>query len=98
MTFHALENSAITTGNNLKLGYHTVIHGGPDVPNPESGEETVIGNDVNEGTYSVVFRSVIGNGVKIGNKVLLDRCDIPEGAVISDGTVMVNNVVIGHVP
>lgn len=97
VTFHALEHSAITTGNNLKLGYHTVIHGGPDVPNPESGEETVIGNDVNVGTYSVVFRSVIGNGVKIGNKVLLDRCDIPEGTVIPDGTVMVNNVVIGHV-
>ena len=97
VTFHALEGTGITTGNRLKLGYHDVIHGGPDVPNPGETELTVIGDDVAVGNYSVVFRSTVGNGAKIGNKVLLDRCNIPEGAVVPDGTVMVKNVVIGHV-
>jgi carbonic anhydrase/acetyltransferase-like protein (isoleucine patch superfamily) len=45
----------------------------------------------------VVFRSTVGDNVKIGNKVLLDSCNIAPGTVIPDGTIMINNVVIGKI-
>jgi carbonic anhydrase/acetyltransferase-like protein (isoleucine patch superfamily) len=93
VTFHALEHTSISVGQKLKLGYHVLIHGGPDVPNPDESEKTVIGDNVSVGDLSVVFRSIIGNNVKIGKKVLIDGSNIPDGAVIPDGTVMIKNVI-----
>lgn len=97
VTFHALEHTGITAGDSLKLGFHDVVHGGPDIPNADPSEITLIGDNVSVGNFSVVFRSTVGDNVKIGDKVLLDRCNIAPGTVIPAGTVMVNNVVIGHV-
>jgi carbonic anhydrase/acetyltransferase-like protein (isoleucine patch superfamily) len=97
ITFHALEHTGITVGNGLKLGFHTLVHGGPDIPNADPNDVTVIGNNVSVGSVSVVFRSTVGDNVKIGNKVLLDHCNIAPGTVIPDGTIMINNVVIGKI-
>ena len=97
VTFHALEGSGITTGNNLSLGFHDVIHGGPDVPNTDPKDITVIGNNVSVGQMSVVFRSTVGNNVKIGKKCYIDKCNLADGTVVPNGTIMVKNVVVGKV-
>lgn len=94
VTMHALEETGITTGKNLRVGFRNVIHGGADIPNADPDDITVIGDDVQVRNYSVVFRSIVGNNVKIGNKVYLDKCNLADGTVVPDGTVMIENVVV----
>lgn len=94
VTMHALEESGITTGKNLRVGFRNVIHGGADIPDADPSDVTVIADNVHVGNYSVVFRSIVGNNVKIGNKVYLDKCNLADGTVVPDGTVMINNQVV----
>ena len=96
-TFHALEGTGITVGQGDFFGFHDVIHGGPDVPNADPSEITILGDDIAIGDFSVVYRSTVGNNARIGHKVYIDKSNVAAGAVIPDGTILINNKVVGTV-
>jgi carbonic anhydrase/acetyltransferase-like protein (isoleucine patch superfamily) len=96
VTFHALVGSGITLGSNDSFGFHSLIHGGPDIPNPPA-ETTTLGNNVSVGAYAVVYRSHIGDNVVIGAKSYIERSTIAPGTIIPPGTVMILDQVVGTV-
>ena len=95
-SFHALETTEITTGDGLRTGFHTVIHGGQD-DNNTPRELTRIGDDVTVGAWSIAFRSTIGDGVTIGFRAYVDGSRLAAGTVVPDRAVVINNVTVGVV-
>ncbi len=82
-TFHALEETDITVGNDGRYGYHSVVHGG-------GGEgATAAGNGVSVGDWAVLFRSTVADGVSIGYKSLVQQANLPSGKVVPDCTVII---------
>jgi hypothetical protein len=49
------------------------------------------------GDQAVFFRSRAGSNCRIGTKSLVQQSNLPDGTVISDHTVIINNEVVGRV-
>jgi len=88
VTFHALQGTTITVGDDLDVGDDSVLHGPL-----KAGEELEVGDD------SVVFRVLLGDGVSIGDDVTVQgpagegdpnelTLEIPDGTMIPDGAVV----------
>ena len=89
VTFHALEETTITVGDNLMAGDDAVLHGPLEV-----------GNNLTVDDDSVVFRVVVGDNVTVGEDVIIQgpasetddpeslTLAIPDGAVIPDGSLI----------
>lgn len=86
VTFHALKGTQIRVGDALFAGDDAVIHGPLEM-----------GNGVQVGDRSVVFRAVVEDGVNIGESALVVGpqsengeliLTIPAGTVIPDGTII----------
>jgi carbonic anhydrase/acetyltransferase-like protein (isoleucine patch superfamily) len=89
VTFHALEETSITVGDNLVAGDDSVLHGPLE-----------IGNNLTVADDSVVFRVDVGDNVIVGEGVIIQgparetedpenlTLAIPDGAVSPDGAVV----------
>jgi acetyltransferase-like isoleucine patch superfamily enzyme len=69
------------------------VHGGPT----PFENFTIAGNDVWLGASSVLFRSRVGDGTRIGRQSLVQLSDLPMGARVLPRTVMIENRVVGRV-
>jgi carbonic anhydrase/acetyltransferase-like protein (isoleucine patch superfamily) len=96
VTFHALEHTDITVGNNDSFGYHVVVHGGPDDGSAEK-EMTRLEDDVTVRDWAVVFRSKVGKGVVIGTRAFVDGCHLTPGSVVPDRAIMIKDKIVGYV-
>lgn len=96
VTYHALEHSELTVGDNFRVGDHTLIHGGADIGNVPK-DRTRIGSNVTVGAGSVVFRSDIGDECVIGSGTLVEGCQLAPGTVVPDKTILINNQNLGSV-
>lgn len=88
VTFHALDETNVTIGDNLDAGDGSVLHGPL-----EAGDGLQVGDD------SVVFRALIGDDVTIGEDVVIQgppgeeepdelSLSIPDGVVVPDGSII----------
>jgi carbonic anhydrase/acetyltransferase-like protein (isoleucine patch superfamily) len=91
-TFHALEHSHLQLGARGRYGAHSLVHGGP---NPE--DPTTTGSNFTLGDQAVFFRSRAGSNCRIGAKSLVQQSNLPDGTVIPDHTIFLNNQIVGHV-
>jgi carbonic anhydrase/acetyltransferase-like protein (isoleucine patch superfamily) len=95
VTFHSLDGTQVQVGRNASIGYHCVIHGGV---NQVTGDKFAqIGDNFVMGDYAVIYRSTIGNNVKIGEKCYIDSSQVPSGTTIPPRTILVKNVITGTV-
>jgi len=96
VTLHALVGSGKAIGQNDRFGYHSLVHGGQDVPNPAPGT-TVIGDNVTIGAFAVVYASSVGDGAVIGDKSYIEKSTIAPGQIVPPGTILINGVRMGTV-
>lgn len=96
VTFHALEHTELEVGNRDNIGFHVVVHGGPDDAS-EPHAISQIGDDVTIKDWAVVFRSKIGNGSTIGVRAYVDGSHLAPGTVVPDRAIMVKDKIIGYV-
>lgn len=93
-TFHALEHTGIMAHDDITYGLRSLVHGGASEAtqgNPESS--TVVGNQTRIGSYAVVFRSVLGDNVRVGCASLVDGSTLPAGTNIPARRIVINR---GH--
>jgi acetyltransferase-like isoleucine patch superfamily enzyme len=67
-----------------------VVEGQPE-------EQTVVGDRVHLGDGSVVFRSTIGDGGRIGDRSAVVGTDLPAGTVVPPDTIVLNGEVFSAV-
>jgi carbonic anhydrase/acetyltransferase-like protein (isoleucine patch superfamily) len=96
VTFHALEHTDLSVGNNGTFGYHVVVHGGPDDAS-EPRTLARIEDDVTVKDWAVVFRSKVGRGVTIGVRAYVDGSQLAAGTVVPDRAIMIKNKIVGTV-
>ncbi len=100
-TFHALEHTHIEAGTNGTYGVRSIVHGGattfPDSHGNFTKDVTVTGADFKLGDGSVFFRSRAGDGVTIGKRSVVQQCDLPDGTVIPNKEIWLNDVKFGDV-
>jgi carbonic anhydrase/acetyltransferase-like protein (isoleucine patch superfamily) len=86
VTMHALEHTGIAIGNNVRYGFHVLVHGGEDSGNAPATDTTRIGDNVTIGDWAVAFRSTIGNGINIGAHAYVDGSQlyVKDGNVYAD--------------
>ncbi len=94
---HALENSEILAGNGVSYGQGMLVHGGDRRTAEGDRVSTVIEDDVTLGSYSVVFRSLVGRGSRIGHKSAVIDTTLPAGSVVPARTVYLNEARYGRV-
>jgi carbonic anhydrase/acetyltransferase-like protein (isoleucine patch superfamily) len=98
--FHALEGTDLRVGRNVTYGEGAIVHGGgrPAV-DPTTGQAapTIVGDDVQLGADAVVFRSLLRNDVRVGDKSAVVGSELAEGQVIPDETIYANDEVFGAV-
>lgn len=96
VTFHALEHSDLEIGAHDDIGFHVVVHGGPDdAATPH--EVTQLGDDVTVKEWAVVFRSKVGKGCVIGAHAYVDGSHLAPGTVVPDRAIMIKDRIVGHV-
>ncbi|MDQ3213345.1 MAG: acetyltransferase, partial [Acidobacteriota bacterium] len=97
--FHALEETPIVAGDAVTYGGRVIVHGGGRDPIAGGGnnQETIIGSRVVLEARSVVFRSKIGDGSRVGFKSAVVASSLPPNTVIPARQVIVNNVFFGNV-
>jgi carbonic anhydrase/acetyltransferase-like protein (isoleucine patch superfamily) len=93
-TFHALEHKELNLGRDGKYGTHSIVHGG-EVPN--DGVITRTGINVSIGAYAVVFGSILGDGVTIGEKSMVQGSKLPANTKIPPREIWVNDKFEGKV-
>jgi carbonic anhydrase/acetyltransferase-like protein (isoleucine patch superfamily) len=91
VTMHALEHTGIVTGNNVRYGYHSLVHGGEDTGNAPATDTTRIGDNVTIGDWAVVFRSNVGSGITIGDHAYIDGSQL----YLKNGNIWANRSVAG---
>ena len=98
VVFHALEHTDIHVGDDVRYGEGAIVHGGGRVViEGQPDEQTVVGDRVDLGDGSVVFRSTIGDGARIGDRSAVVGTDLPAGAVVPPNTIVLNGEVFGAV-
>ena len=98
--FHALEGTDLHVGTNVAYGERAIVHGGerPAVdPTTGLAKPTIVGNDVELGDDAVVFRSLLRNGVRVGDKSAVVGSELALDQVIPDRTIYANDEVFGEV-
>ncbi len=96
VTFHALEHTELEVGNRDNIGFHVVVHAGPDDAS-EPHAVSQIGDDVTIKDWAVVFRSKIGNGSTIGVRAYVDGSHLAPGTVVPDRAIMIKDKIVGYV-
>jgi carbonic anhydrase/acetyltransferase-like protein (isoleucine patch superfamily) len=94
VTFHALEHSNLAIGAGVHFGTHVVVHGGEDALAVQK-DVTTIGSSSRIGSWAVVFRSQLGDGVQIGERSYIDGSQVASDTVIPPGTILIRNRVMG---
>ncbi len=96
--FHALEETDLVVGNDVRYGAGSIVHGGGRViAEGQPDEPTVIGDRVTLEDEAVVFRSTIGNDAVIGERSAVVGTDLPAGAAVPPNTIILNGQVFGAV-
>ncbi|WP_375434439.1 hypothetical protein [uncultured Hymenobacter sp.] len=97
--FHALEETPIQAGDNIRYGERAIVHGGGRRPLLGGGdnEPTILEDNVQLKSQAVVFRSLIGRGSIIGRKSAVVNTDVAPNTVIPDRVIYVNNALFGPV-
>lgn len=97
--FHALEQTPIQAGDNIRYGERSIVHGGGRRPLAGGGDDepTILEDNVQLKSQAVVFRSLIGRGASVGRKSAVVNTDVAPNTVIPDRVVYVNNALFGPV-
>ena len=98
--FHALEGTDLRVGTNVTYGERAIVHGGgrPAVdPTTGLAAPTIVGDDVELGADAVVFRSLLRNGVSVGEKSAVVGSELAVDQEIPDRTIYANDEVFGEV-
>jgi carbonic anhydrase/acetyltransferase-like protein (isoleucine patch superfamily) len=90
VTWHALEEAEVQTGDRGSYGVHSVIHGGPSSFGPRL-HTTSTGGDVVLKDQAVLFNARVGDDVTIGLKSLVQNSDLPAGTEVPDRVVILND-------
>jgi carbonic anhydrase/acetyltransferase-like protein (isoleucine patch superfamily) len=90
VTWHALEEAEVETGDRGSYGVHSVIHGGPSSFGPRP-HTTSTGDDVVLKDQAVLFNARVGDGVTIGHKSLVQNSDLRAGTEVPDRVVILND-------
>jgi mannose-1-phosphate guanylyltransferase len=89
-----IDESAVVDG---RVVPPAVVEGGAHIAeDAHVGSLAVIGRDVSIGTGSIVERSVVLRGARIGENCVLRNCIICPGAVIGDRTHVIDGAMIGE--
>jgi len=95
VTFHALEHTHITLGNNGRYDYHSLVHGGPNTFN---GNTTQAGDGFKLGAHAVFFNSRVGDNSRVGFKTVVLNSDFGANpTTIGDCKIVSNGAQIGDV-
>jgi len=101
VVFHALEGSGLTLGDRVRYGAGAIVRGGgrPSATDPAHPDaNTVVGDDVHVGAGAVVFRSLLPDGVRVGERSAVVSSErLTPGQVIPDRTVYLGDEVFGPV-
>jgi carbonic anhydrase/acetyltransferase-like protein (isoleucine patch superfamily) len=82
-TFHALEHSKLTLGDNGRYGAGSIMHGGPfNNQNTSTGSNFILGND------SVFFNSTAGNNCKVGAMSFVSDTTLAANTIVGDKIVL----------
>jgi carbonic anhydrase/acetyltransferase-like protein (isoleucine patch superfamily) len=98
--FHALEENVLRVGDRVSYGARSIVHGGgrPQVdPTTGLAAPTVVGNDVVLEPRSVVFRSLLRNGTRVGFKSAVVGSETAIDQEIPDRVIYANGDVFGLV-
>jgi carbonic anhydrase/acetyltransferase-like protein (isoleucine patch superfamily) len=95
--FHALEETDLHLGNNIKYGEQVIVHGGLGTTPSGGPLPTVIEDNVTLKDQSIVFKSHVGSGCVIGEKSAVLNSVLAPGTVIPDRVIYQNNVFFGAV-
>jgi len=86
-TFHALEHTKLTLGDNGRYGAGSVVHGGSfNNFNTSTGRNFVLGND------SVFFNSTAGDDCKVGAMSFVSDTTLAANRVVEDRVVILAGV------
>ena len=96
MTFHGLEHSSLSVGTGCSFGAHCVIHSGED-DDLDPAQITTLGHNNTVGAMAVVFRSVLGDNVVVGDRAFVDGSTLAAGTNEPANTILINNVNEGNV-
>ena len=96
---HALEETTVEVGENVRYGRDAIVHGGGRRQDGggRGSESTFIEDDVALQPLSVTFRSFVGRGSQIGFKSAVVSSELPPGTRIPDRVIYLNNVIFGRV-
>lgn len=96
---HALEDTTVEVGDNVTYGDASVVHGGGrrQDGSGRGTESTFVEDDVSLGGLSVTFRSLVGEGSKIGYKSAVVSSELAPGTRIPSRVIYLNNAVFGPV-
>lgn len=100
VVFHALEGADLSLGNRVTYGEGAIVHGGgrPAIdPTTGFAAPTLVGNDVTLGAGATVFRSLLRNGVVVGERSAVVGSELELGQVIAPRTIYANDEVFGPV-
>ncbi|MBA3358793.1 MAG: acetyltransferase [Thermoleophilaceae bacterium] len=96
---HALEETTVEVGENVRYGHDSIVHGGGRRQDGggRGSESTFIEDDVRLQPLSVTFRSFVGRGSHIGYKSAVVSSELAPGTRIPDRVIYLNNVIFGRV-
>jgi carbonic anhydrase/acetyltransferase-like protein (isoleucine patch superfamily) len=98
VTFHALEETAISIGHGVRFRSHCIVHGGArSVAGVAVEHETAVEDNVDIGQGAVVFRSRVGRGSRIGARSAVINSVLPADSDVPDGVIIQDNVLFGSV-
>ncbi len=87
VTFHALKGTNIRIGNNLKAENNIVFHGPLEV-----------GDNLTIGENSILFRSKVGNRVKIGSEAIVVDVTLKAGTQVPNRAVITKQAQADQLP
>ena len=97
---HAIEGADLSLGNGVSYGAGAIVHGGgrPAIdPTTGFAAPTVVGNDVTLGAGATVFRSLLRNGVVVGDRSAIVGSELEIGQVVPPRTIYANDAAFGPV-
>lgn len=90
VTINSPISGQVNIGSGLQVANNAVLVGGP------SGN-LKLGNNVSIGSGAVVASSTLGDNVSIGSRAYVAVSTLPAGTVVPDGTIIIQNKVLGTV-
>jgi carbonic anhydrase/acetyltransferase-like protein (isoleucine patch superfamily) len=96
---HALEETTVEVGDGVRYGRDAIVHGGGRRQDGggRGTESTFIEDDVWLGARSVTFRSLVGEGSRIGRKSAVVSSVLAPRTRIPNRVIYVGNAVVGRV-